>query len=262
MSETDQTETRVSRSFEWSAANLARASALALTVVVLVAGAFLVGQGGGAYEDAGQRIQAFYDAGDGLAMMEAFVDGSIPPEQEEATANALQQIVRPGIAVASVEEPVDVIGVPVVRVTTDDGIDWCVRPDGGVLPRCRIGEVLIDASTDAPIDVALARADIPFEGPTQLTIALEPTVAEPVRLRGLELASADGAGLEAELVQSVNVLGGQPTPADPQNPTLSAASTLYLTWLTEEDLSDRDLGLEWEGGRIDLDLHRVRWFVG
>lgn len=262
MSETDQTNTRPRLSFDWSATQVAGAVALGLTVLVLVAGASLLGRSGGAFDDAGGRIQALYDAGDGEGMMAAFVDGSIPPEQEEATANALEQIVRPGVTVATVEDPVDVVGVPVVRVTTDDGIDWCVRPDAAVLPRCRIGEVLIDASTDAPAAVSIARADIPLEGPTQLTLAIESTVPEPVPLRGLRLEPADGGELTTELVQAVNVLGGQPSPVDPENPTLAAGSTLYLVWTTEGDLSDRDLVVEWDGGSIDLDLRRVRWFVG
>lgn len=262
MSETDQQDTRPRLSFDWDAKKVAGGIALALTVLVLVAGASLIDGGGSAYEDAGERIQAFYDEADVEGMMDAFVDGSVPPEQTEATVNALQQILRPGVGVTSVEEPVEVVGVPVVRVTTDDGIDWCVRPDGGVLPRCRVGEVLIDASTDAPADVVLSRADIPFEGPTQLTLAIESTVIDPVPLRSLELRAQDGEPLDAELVQAVNVIGGQPSPVDPENPTLAAGSTLYLTWITDEDLSDRDLELVFEDGRIDLDLGRVRWFVG
>ncbi|MBW3657586.1 MAG: hypothetical protein KY457_03035 [Actinobacteria bacterium] len=262
MSETEQQNTRPRLSLDWSASEVAGAAALGLTVLVLVAGAFLVGQGGGAFEDAGARIQALYDAGDGQGMMEAFVEGSIPPAQEEATANALRQIVRPGISVASVEEPVDVMGASIVRVTTDDGIDWCVRPDGDVLPRCRIGEVLLDATTDAPAEISIARADIPLEGPTQLTLAIESTVPQPVPLRGLHLRTEDGDELSAELVQAVNVIAGQPSPVDPENPTLAAGSTLYLVWTTEEDLSGRDLVLEWEDGRIDLDAGRARWFVG
>ncbi|MBW3619695.1 MAG: hypothetical protein KY461_05575, partial [Actinobacteria bacterium] len=152
--------------------------------------------------------------------------------------------------------------VPVVRVTTDDRIDWCVRPDGGVLPRCRVGEVRVDASTDAPAEIVLARADIPFEGPTQITVALESTVVEPVPLRSLQLQPEDGEAFEAELVQAVNVIGGQPSPVDPQNPTLAAGSTLFLTWTTTEDLSDRDLVLAFEDGEVELDLGRVHWFVG
>lgn len=261
MSETDQQDTRPRLSFDWDVKKVAGGVALALTVLVLVAGASLIDGGGSAYDGAGERIQTFYDEADVEGMMDAFVDGSVPAEQTEATVSALRQILRPGVAVASVDEPVDVVGVPVVRVTTEDGIDWCVRPDGGVLPRCRIGEVTIDASTDAPADVVLARADIPFEGPTQLTLAIESTVVDPVPLRSLELRAQDGEPFSAELVQAVNVVGGQPSPVDPENPTLAAGSTLYLTWITEEDLSDRDLELVFEDGRIDLDLGRVRWFV-
>ena len=261
-SETDQQDTRPRASVDWSASKIAGGAALLLTVGVLVAGAFLVGQSGGPFEDAGGRIQALYDAGDGQAMMDAFVEGAIPAEQQEATADALQQIVRPGVTVASIDEPIDVVGVSVIRVTTDDGIDWCVRPDGDILPRCRVGEVLMEATTDAPAEVPIARADIPLDGPTQLTLAIESTVPEPVPLRGLQLRTEDGSDLSAELVQSVNVIGGQPSPADPENPTLAPGSTLYLVWTTEEDLSERDLVLEWEGGQIDLDVGRVRWFVG
>lgn len=262
MSETDQTSTRRRRSFDGDVKRIAGGVALALTVLVLVAGASLIDSGGSAFDGAGERIAALYEEADVEGMMDAFVDGSVPPEQTEATVSALQQILRPGVGVASVEDPVEVVGVPLVRVTTGDGIDWCVRPDGGVLPRCRIGEVAMDASTDAPADIVLSRADIPFEGPTQLTLAIESTVVDPVPLRALELRAADEEPFSAELVQAVNVVGAQPSPVDPENPTLAAGSTLYLTWITEEDLSDRDLVLVFEDGRIDLDLGRVRWFVG
>lgn len=263
MTETDDTTTtRRGLPEGWTGSKVAGAFALALTLAFLIAGASLIGASDSAFEDAGARIQSLYEAGDVEGMMDAFVEGSIPPEQEEPTANALSQILRPGIGVASVDEPVDVQGVPIVRVTTDDRIEWCVRPDGGVLPRCRIGEIAIETSTDAPAETVLARADIPFEGPTQITLAIESTVPEPVPLRGLELLQEDGEPFPAELVQAVNVVGAQPSEVDPANPTLAAGSTLYLVWTTTEDLSGRDLGLAWEDGQMELDLDRVRWFVG
>jgi hypothetical protein len=245
----------------WTGGRIAAAAALALTVLILVVGATMIESGDEPYEDAGERIQALYDEGDIDAMMDAFAEGTIPAEQVDGTRNALQQILRPGVGVAEVSDPQDVVGVPIVRVTTEDRIDWCVRPDGRILPRCRVGEVAVDLTTDAPFGAVLTRADIPLEGPTQLTLALESTVQEPVRLRGLQLEAADGERFDAELVQAVNVVGSQPSEVDPENPTLAAGSTLYLTWLTDEDLSGRDLLLTWEDGEATLDLRRVDWFV-
>lgn len=261
MSDAETTTSRRGLPDGWSGTRIAGGVAMGLTILVLVAGAAMIDGGSEPYEDAGARLEALYEDGDVDAMMAAFPEGTIPADQVEGTRDALEQILRPGVGVTEVADPVDVTGVPIVRVTTGDDIDWCVRPDGRILPRCRVGEVTVDLATDAQFDAVLARADLPLEGPAQLTLGLESTVPEPVPLRGLTLEAADGEPFDADLVQAVNVVGNQPSPVDPDNPTLAAGSTLYLTWITDEDLSDRDLVLLWEDGEAQLDLGRVRWFV-
>lgn len=245
----------------WTSTRIVGSIALAVTILVLVLGASLVGGDTGPYEDPGGRIAELY-AGEPADMLRAFAPGTIRASQRESTENAVRQIVRPGVTITEVAEPVEVAGVAVVRVTTDDGINWCVRPDGAVLPGCRVGEVPITATTDAPIRVGLALAYVPLEGPAQLTVTLEPAGEEPLTLTGLGLDPVLGEPLRAELVQAVNVVGGQGMPVDPQNPTASPGARLFLTWLVEDELSGRDLELTWDGGSVALDLGAIRWFVG
>ncbi len=235
--------------------------AVAVTVIALVTGAALVGRADGPFEDAGERIQAFYAESDVDGMLRAFPDGSVPAEQADATRSALGRILVPGVEIVEVSEPVDVAGVPVVRVVTGDRISWCVRPDGGVLPQCRVGEVEIEASGDPRFTADIAQVDLPLDGQPQMALGLTLVGDEAVTLEGLALVDAAGDPVPARLAQVALVRGGQGEPADPEAPTVEPGTQLFLGWLLDVDPSDLDLRLTWDGGSLDLDLHRTRWFV-
>jgi hypothetical protein len=245
----------------WTATRVVGAVALGVTVLTLVVGAALVARPPSAHGDAGGRVERFYEEADASGMLAAFPDGTIPDGQEEAAQRTLERILRPGVGIAEVAEPVEASGVPVVRVRTGDGRDWCVRPDGGILPGCRVGTIPVETETDAGIEVVLADVGLALEGPAQLDLGLETTGSEQLILHGMQLRAADGAALDAELVQAINVIGQQVSPVDPAAPSLSPGSTFYATWLIDEELAGRDLELAWDDGVLRLRLSPVRWFV-
>lgn len=246
----------------WTSTRIVGGLALAVTIAVLVVGATLIGGSSGPFEDAGGRISGFYEASDVEGMMRAFAPGSVPEDQREATESALSQILVPGVPVAEVADPIDVAGVPVVRVTTADRIEWCVTPSGAVLPRCRVGEVVADASGDDRLVADVAQVDLPLGATPQLTLGLSTTGDEPVTLTGLELVDADGQPVAAELAQVVQVRGGQGFQGDPEAPVVEPGGQLFLGWFLDGDApSGQQLRLAWDGGALDLDFGNTRWFV-
>lgn len=246
---------------DWTTARIAGALALAVGVVALVVGATLIGRPDQAHPDAGGRISAFYEDGDVEGLLAAFPAGTVPADQRESAEATLSRILSPGVGVAEVSPPTDVAGTPVVRVVTGDGRHWCVRPDGGVLPGCRVGSIEVDTTTDAPIETVMAEVALLLDRPTQLDLGLASRDGQPRTLTGLQLQAADGGELRAELVQAVSVTAMQATPVDPSAPQLEPGATLYLTWLLDETPSGRELELAWDGGEITLEMAGARWLV-
>lgn len=121
-----------------------------LLVLVLVGGSFLLTNEPDLepYDGASEYIDQLYQDG-GEAMANAWDPRSFDQVglAREQAPLVLDQLLSGGGRAES-EGLIEIAGVPIIQVNTDDGFRWCVRPDGVVLPLCQIGsfEITVDAS--------------------------------------------------------------------------------------------------------------------
>ncbi len=120
-------------------------------VGLLAAGSGIIGGASNQpYEDAASLVGEFYANGDAPGFIATWDDrfasrfADAPDRLEQDIAGILSQ----GAQVES-ERLVTVAGVPLVVVATSEGIEWCVRPDGTVLPTCQLGTVGISVDASA-----------------------------------------------------------------------------------------------------------------
>lgn len=253
-----------------SSVNILRGVGLGLTVIVLVAGALLIGQEAADPEvNAEETLRALYANRDAAGIADRIVPGSlgqdIPREQLEAGIGTLLQ------------EPFEVEdtsthrirGTQLVRValTRQQGgqpLEWCLLPDGSLLLGCRVATVELSAEVDGdvPVGVDFSAMDIQASN-VQLAVVLttsgedEVPLSDDVRLHGDSFEQANAAYL----------LGGQQVPADPQDLRVRPGAGLLLVYRADqiEDVdtyTDGSFTLRWSDGAVQLAVEDITWFIG
>lgn len=180
------------------------------------------------YEGASELIADAYASGDAEAFVDLWDDRFAGQfEDRDRLVADIQGLLAQGGEVVG-ERLALVRNVPLVVVETSDNIQWCVRPDGVVLPTCRLGDVDLRVRAQALGAQAqvlgggldLDRGEIAFE--------LSTTSEEPLTLDGPgELVGDSGPWVLGAVSQAA---GGQFfPPAEDGSLTLGGPFTLQVT---------------------------------
>ncbi len=228
----------------------------AAVVAALVGGAALLPTPERApFEGAGNLIGTAYADGDGAAFVELweprFSDQFGDRERlvQDVTGLLSQRARVVGERLAIVR------GVPLVVVQTEDNIQWCVRPDGVVLPTCLLGEVSarVDASGMGAVGefvggaVNLDRAEVVVE--------LTGTSSEPITVPDAgQLVGETGPW---QLVNVQQTAGGQPFPTN-EDGTYSVGGPFGITLVFSAELGGGGawdpIVLTWRAGDAEVDV--------
>jgi hypothetical protein len=187
-----------------------------LLVLVLVAGSLLLGDRASIaapYPNASTLIADLYASG-GDAFAAAWEPRSFAGlglDPAAAGAELDSGFLDP--STTPVEETVVVVaGVPLVIVSTSEGATWCVRPDGVVLPLCRIGDLDVSVASDGLVgNPQIVNASLSLTQGVGVTILMEPGESEARTLTGP--ATLDGVTGGWQLRQFDSVVDGQIFPA-------------------------------------------------
>lgn len=212
------------------AAPMVRRGLAVVLVILLIGGsAMLSNQPSKPYEGASDYIAAFYADADAQAMIaawdEQFVDqfGGPTPQLEADVTGLLSQPVE------VVDESLEVVaGVALVRVTTSDQINWCVRPDGTILPTCVLGTMTatVDASgLGAEARVLGGGLDLDT---AEVTFDMLSSSPDPIMLNGSAEIQGDEVGWE--LADVTQLAGGDFfPPAEDGSLTIGGPFSLRVT---------------------------------
>lgn len=247
---------------------LVRRVVLALTVVALVAGSFLVASAktgpGAQLRDAEALIQRLHDQGDAQAVADRIVAGSLGEEvTDEQVVQALQSVLaQPAEIIES--ELVDVRGIPVARIRTAQ-LEWCVTPGEQLLVGCRVGTAEAAATVrGAPVEVAFAAVDV-FADRVDLAVVLTTQEPEPVPL-GTDVGLDQPPGVDMERVETSYTLGGQRMPLEEEQIAVRNDAGLLLVF-EDGDVDDVEAAvggpyaLTWDGGTVELEVTEATWFI-
>ncbi len=253
-----------------SRANILRTVGLSLTVVVLVAGAFLIGQeAADPVANAQETLRSYYANADSAAMADRIVPGSLGQQVEREQLEAgIGRLLQEPFEVEETDT-YEVRGTRLVKVALtppqgDQPLEWCVLPDGGLLLGCRVASAQLtgEFEGDAPIAVSFSGMDVLADS-VQLAIVLTTSGEDEVPLGGDVRLQGD----RFELANTAYLLGGQQAPADPEDLRIRPQAGLLLVWRAGavEDPAGYTQGpfrLTWRDGAVALTVDEVTWFVG
>lgn len=256
-----------------SRVNILRSVGLGLTVVVLIAGALLIGrEASNPVANARETLRSYYSNTDAAAVADRIVPGSLGQQVEREQLEAgLGRILQEPFEVEDVSSGVvrgtQVVRVAVARPQGGQPLEWCVLPDGGLLLGCRAATVEMSGEVqgDTPVTVDFAGMDVLVDG-AQLAVVLTTSGQDEVPLDGdLRLQGGD-----FELANTAYLLGGgQQVPADRQDLRIRPGAGLLLLWRSD-DVEDLDATtadaapytLTWGSGSVQLNVEDITWFVG
>lgn len=253
-----------------SRVNVLRSVGLALTVVVFVAGALLIGQeAADPVANAEETVRTYYANTDASGVADRIVPGSLGQEieREQLEAGVERLLQEPFEVEESTRHEVRgtrIVRVAVARPQGGQPLEWCVLPDGSLLLGCRVATVDLvgEVDSDAPVGLDFSAMDIQASYVQMATVLTTPgeeevPLGDDVRLQGDSF----------ELANAAYLLGGQQVPADPADLQVRPGAGLLLLWRAEdvEDFSPYTEGpftLRWSDGSVRLTVDDVTWFIG